>query len=71
MIIFTKHARTRMEERDISELAIKRALQKGDATADPLQVTYGCYKVTHAGIVAIMAIDDASNIIILTTYKAV
>ena len=71
MIIFTKHARVRMDERDISELAVKRALRKGEATADPREVTYGCYKVHHVGIVAVFAIDDQDNIIILTTYKAV
>jgi len=71
MINFTKHARIRMDERDISEQAIKRALWKGTATAEPSEVTYGCYKVSHAGIVAVFAIDEQDNIIILTTYKAI
>ena len=71
MINFTKHARIRMEERGISEQSVKRALGKGTATAEPSEVTYGCYKVSHAGIVVILAVDEANNIIILTTYKAV
>jgi len=71
MITYTKHARIRMEERDISEQAIKRALWKGTATAEPSEVTYGCYKVHHGGIVVVFAVDEQDNIIILTTYKAV
>ena len=71
MIVFTKHARARMDERDISEQSVKRALGKGTVYTSPAEVTYGCYKLTHADIVVIMATDETDNIVILTTYKAV
>lgn len=68
MIIYTKHARQRMVERDIHDAAIVRCITKGMLSYSDADVTYGAFKVQYGTHIVIASRTEEDNIVVLTTY---
>lgn len=68
MIIYTKHARQRMVERDITDMAVMRCLTNGDVTTEREDVTYGSFKVQYGTHIVIATRTEDDNVVVLTTY---
>ena len=69
MIIYTKHAVERMEQRDVLRSEVKRVLAKGKIATEH-RGEHGEFKIAHAGIIVIGHVTEGDDIVIMTTWRA-
>lgn len=70
-IVFTKHARVRIEERNVSEIAVKKAIIKPDYQKidkeDSTKITY--YKKVKSGLfLKVVGITEDTKIRVVTSF---
>ena len=70
MIIYTKHALERMEQRDITRSEVKRALATGSLDTDH-SGEHGEFKFKSTLLVVIGHVTESDDIVIMTTWRNV
>jgi len=68
MVIFTKHALERMEQRDITRSEVKRALATGSLDTDH-SGEHGEFKFKSTLLVVIGHVTETDEIVIMTTWR--